>query len=178
MIASKQDLKIYLDADRRANHISGLSLFFNKTWRYLKYMRKIEYLTNCRQGKLSKILLLWYRYKFRNLSVLTGISIPPNTFGKGLYIPHYGAIVVNGTVRFGDNCVIQNGVNVSDKVWGGQHCYLGAGAKILIGVHLGNHTIVGANAVVTKSFDEENVVLAGVPARIISHKGFKDRKTV
>lgn len=50
--------------------------------------------------------------------------------------------------------------------------------KILIGVHLGNHTIVGANAVVTKSFDEENVVLAGVPARIISHKGFKDRKTV
>lgn len=61
---------------------------------------------------------------------------------------------------------------------GGQHCYLGAGAKILIGVHLGNHTIVGANAVVTKSFDEENVVLAGVPARIISHKGFKDRKTV
>lgn len=81
-------------------------------------MRKIEYLTNCRQGKLSKILLLWYRYKFRNLSVLTGISIPPNTFGKGLYIPHYGAIVVNGTVRFGDNCVIQNGVNVSDKIWG------------------------------------------------------------
>ena len=61
---------------------------------------------------------------------------------------------------------------------GGQHCSLGAGAKILIGVHLGNHTIVGANAVVTKSFDEENVVLAGVPARIISHKGFKDRKTV
>ena len=61
---------------------------------------------------------------------------------------------------------------------GGQHCYLGAGAKILIGVHLGNHTIVGANAVVTKSFDEENVVLAGVPARIISHKGFKDRKNV
>lgn len=50
--------------------------------------------------------------------------------------------------------------------------------KILIGVHIGNHTIVGANAVVTKSFDEENVVLAGVPARIISHKGFKDRKTV
>lgn len=47
---------------------------------------------------------------------------------------------------------------------GGQHCYLGAGAKILIGVHIGNHTIVGANAVVTKSFDEENVVLAGVPA--------------
>ena len=87
MIASKQDLKIYLDADRRANHISGLSLFFNKTWRYLKYMRKIEYLTNCSQGKLSKILLFWYRYKFRNLSVLTGISIPPNTFGKGLYIP-------------------------------------------------------------------------------------------
>lgn len=178
MINSKQDLEKYLEADMKANHISGLALFLNKTWLYLKYMRKIEYLTNCKHSKLSKLLLLWYRYKLKNLSVLTGISIPPNTFGKGLYIPHYGSIVVNGNSRFGDNCVIQNGVNVSDGVMGGHHCYLGAGAKILIGVHLANHTIVGANAVVTKSVNEENVVLAGIPAKIISHKGFRDRTIV
>lgn len=37
--------------------------------------------------------------------------------------------------------------------------YLGAGAKLLIGVHLADNIIVGANAVVTKSFEENNIVI-------------------
>jgi len=32
---------------------------------------------------------------------------------------------------------------------------------------LGNNVQIGANAVVNKSFDEDNIVLAGVPARIV-----------
>ena len=49
--------------------------------------------------------------------------------------------------------------------------YLGAGAKLLIGVHLADNIIVGANAVVTKSFKENNIVIAGIPAKKISNKG-------
>ena len=48
----------------------------------------------------------------------------------------------------------------------------------MIGVHIADYTIVGANAVVTKSFDEENVVLAGIPAKIISNKGYKNRTII
>lgn len=96
-------------------------------------------------------------------------------FGKGLYLPHYGYIVVNNTARFGDNCVVQSGVNVSNDVVGGNHCYLGTGAKLMIGVHIKDDTIVGANAVVTKSFDEENIVIAGIPAKKITDKGFRNR---
>ena len=48
-------------------------------------------------------------------------------------------------------------------MWGG--IYLGAGSKLLIGVNLADNIIVGANAVVTKSFNEPNIVLAGIPAR-------------
>ena len=51
--------------------------------------------------------------------------------------------------------------------------YLGAGAKLLIGVHLADNIIVGANAVVTKSFEENNIVIAGIPAKKISNKGTK-----
>jgi acetyltransferase-like isoleucine patch superfamily enzyme len=40
-------------------------------------------------------------------------------------------------------------------------------AMILPGVHLGDNTIVGAGSVVTKSFPEGNVVIAGNPAKII-----------
>lgn len=80
---------------------------------------------------------------------------------------------MNGTARFGDNCIVQNGVNVSESVVCGEGIYLGAGSKIMIGVHLADDIIVGANAVVTKSFNEPNIVLVGIPAKKISDKGMK-----
>jgi len=54
----------------------------------------------------------------------------------------------------------------------GDHCWIGDNVYIREGVTLGNNVIVGANAVVTKSFPD-NVVIAGVPAQIISHSSKK-----
>ena len=51
-------------------------------------------------------------------------------------------------------------VLIGDNVW------IGEGVCILSGVSIGNNSIIGANSVVTKSFPD-NVVVAGVPARII-----------
>lgn len=47
----------------------------------------------------------------------------------------------------------------------------------MIGVHLADDIIVGANAVVIKSFNEPNIVLAGIPARKNSEKGMKSGRT-
>jgi acetyltransferase-like isoleucine patch superfamily enzyme len=49
----------------------------------------------------------------------------------------------------------------------GRRCWLGMNCVILPGVQLGDHTIVGAGAVVTQSFPDGHVVLAGNPARVI-----------
>ncbi len=179
MIKSKKDYLEYVKADNAANKI-GNSLHKKHliTWRYLHCMRKLEYVTNCKRGLFAKLNRNLLKLKLYNLSVKSGITIPPNTFGKGLFLPHHGAIVVNSTARFGDNCVVQSGVNVSNDVVGGDHLYLGTGSKLMIGVKIPDHCIIGANAVVTKSVEEENVVVGGIPAKIISHNGFKDRKTV
>lgn len=48
----------------------------------------------------------------------------------------------------------------------GKNCWLGNSVTILPGVSLGDNVTVGANSVVTKSFPS-NVVIAGVPAKII-----------
>jgi len=48
----------------------------------------------------------------------------------------------------------------------GDDCWIGGHATINPGVTLGNNVVVAAGAVVTKSFGD-NVVLAGVPARVI-----------
>ena len=179
MILSRKDLYDYLEADRKANHINGFirEMTF-PTWRYLRCLRHCEYYLNRRNGLFNKIMCKYYQYKLLSLSVKTGITLPPNTFGKGLYLPHYGSIVVNATARFGDNCVLQNGINISAKAGGGNNIYIGAGAKIMIGVRIADYVIIGANAVLTKSVDKENVVVAGIPAKIISQNGFKDRKEV
>lgn len=46
-------------------------------------------------------------------------------------------------------------------------CFIGQNTIILPGVTLGEHTIVGAGSVVTKSFHDGKVVIAGNPAKII-----------
>lgn len=51
----------------------------------------------------------------------------------------------------------------------GERCWIGANVTILPGVILGNRTVVGANAVVTKSYPEGGVILAGVPARPVRY---------
>lgn len=47
------------------------------------------------------------------------------------------------------------------------NCWIGSGAIILAEVNLGNHVVVAAGSVVTKSFEEDNILIAGTPAKII-----------
>ena len=49
----------------------------------------------------------------------------------------------------------------------GKNCWLGTNCVILPGVELGDNVIVAAGAVVSKSFPD-NVIIGGVPAKIIS----------
>ena len=53
---------------------------------------------------------------------------------------------------------------IGDDVW------LGANTIILSGVKISNGIIVAAGAVVTKDITEENVIVAGVPAKIIGKR--------
>lgn len=82
--------------------------------------------------------------------------------GKGSYIaPNVGIITANHEL---DNLDVHG--NGKDVVIG-ERCWIGMNSVILPGVELGEHTIVAAGAVVTKSFPQGKVVIAGVPAKII-----------
>lgn len=115
----------------------------------------------------------------RHLGYKYGISIPFRTrIGPGLYIGHFGDIVVNGDCVVGANCNISQGVTLGQSNRGnrrgvpvlGSNVYLGPGAKLVGRVRLGSNVAVGANAVVTKDVPD-NCVVAGVPAEILSHEG-------
>jgi acetyltransferase-like isoleucine patch superfamily enzyme len=49
----------------------------------------------------------------------------------------------------------------------GDNCFIGACSTIMYGVELKSNTIVAAGSVVTKSFNESNVIIGGNPAQII-----------
>ena len=182
MIKSKRDLAVYLEMDRKALGInkSRPSWFGDEIWRYQILLRKFEYLVNCGSGFLAKIHKRIIYHRLHCLEVKLGFSIPVNVFGPGLSIAHYGCIAVNQNTRVGRNCRIHEGVTIgatgdnSDAPQIGNNVFIASGAKIIGNITIADRVAIGANAVVVKSVLEENVTVAGVPARKISDKGSKE----
>lgn len=174
MITSKKEYLEYLEADRVANKKKSIHArwFGDYNFNYLNNLRKLEYYTNCRRDFIGRLYKKYLMIRHKQMSVKTGIQMDINSFGKGLGLFHYGSIVVNGTARFGDYCVIQSDVNISAGVIGGDEIYIAPGAKILEGVKIASNVIVGANAVVSKNIYEPMTSWGGVPAKKISDKGF------
>ena len=108
-----------------------------------------------------------------------GFEIPLNVFGKGLHIFHTGNIIINETSSVGEYCNIIGSTCLGSKDGGngptiGNHCELGMNSVVIGNVKIGNNVYIGAGAVVTKSFEQNGVSLAGVPAKIVASR--KDSK--
>ncbi|MBT6438640.1 MAG: acyltransferase [Flavobacteriales bacterium] len=116
-------------------------------------------------------------------SKIKGIKlIEPGTrcpgLSPGCYIDGRNGIKIGDNTWIGPQvCLISMNHNTSDyygyiegdPIIIGENCWIGAGAKILPQVEIGNHVVVAAGAVVTKSFKEDNILLAGIPAEIVKN---------
>jgi len=180
MINSKAAYHEYLKADRLAlgrqvdlKSRIGELFFPHYIWQFQRRLRKLEYYYNCRNDFLGRIYRFYLRTRFRKNSVNLGFSIPINVFGPGLAIVHYGTIIVNPNTKIGSNCRIHADVNIGASGGSpkapklGNNVYIGPGAKIYGDIEIGNNIAIGANSVVNKSFLEENVMIAGSPAKKI-----------
>lgn len=187
MIKNRNDLKLYLDQDKKALRIKkrqGVSnflfeLFFpNDIWKFEKILRYTEYYNNVSASNFlfkcwKMLFLLYYKYKLRKISIKLGFHIPINVFGPGLSIAHRGTIVVNSHSRIGSNCRLHTCVNVGASAGVkeaphiGDNVYIGPGAIIFGDIRIANNVTIGANATVNCSCEKERVVLAGTPANIV-----------
>lgn len=138
-------------------------------FRFFKALRQEEYY----QKKRKVIRSLWYGRKSGIIGEKLGYFVSPGCLGERVVFFHKGSIIINhrsvigdGCKFHGDNCVGNDGVSEKCPVLG-KNIDIGIGAKIIGDITLADNIIIGANAVVTKSFLEPGIVIAGVPARRI-----------
>lgn len=102
---------------------------------------------------------------------------------------------IEGTsIKIGENCMFSSGIlirtgdshsivnsngeriNKSQNIEIGDHVWFGINVLCLKGTHIANNSIVGAGSLLTKGFNEENVAIAGNPAKIIKNNVNWDRQ--
>ena len=176
MITDRESYFDYLKKDLKAYQLSNYSLynyFRIDCLRFIRRLRKIEYLTNVRSKNIFyKFYIFILEFFNHRLGTRLGITIPKNVFGPGLCIVHHGTIVVSPHVRIGENCRIHPSTSIGEYNGApiiGNNVYIGPGAKIFGNIEIGNNVAIGANAVVNKSFPD-NVTIGGIPARILSDR--------
>ncbi|MEH7490032.1 serine O-acetyltransferase [Priestia megaterium] len=175
-IQSKKDYLYYLEADLKAHGLTKWNLrerVLRPTLKFQRFMRYIEYINNCKNGLHWKLYLFILKALFIKKSVKFGFDIPINTFGPGLCLVHWGTIVVSAKAKIGSNCRIHPGTCIGERFGRspviGNDVYIGPGAKIYGEIWIGNKVDIGANSVINKNVPS-NVVVAGVPGKIISEK--------
>ncbi len=104
-----------------------------------------------------------------------------NTLGSfavsgGCYFQAYNGIILGKNFLFAPNVqIISSNHNQKEKkkheyatsIEIGDNVWIGANTIVLPGVKIGSNSIIAAGSVVTKSFTESNIVIAGNPAKKI-----------
>ena len=107
MIRSYDDYRIYLEADRISLEIEKniRNCFLDEVWKFQRVLRKLEYMTNCRKNRISRLITL---YRYRTLSLRLGFLIPI-MIGTAFVVEKVFAFP--GLARFGADAIIANDFN-------------------------------------------------------------------
>ena len=131
---------------------------------------------------LRKLVRFLCHVARKGIEILTGISLPPECrIGKGLYIGHFGTIIISSMAVIGKNCNLSQGVTIGVSGRGdrrgaptiGNRVYIAANAVVAGNISIGDDVVIGACTVVTSSVPPRAVV-AGNPAQIRSYRGSFD----
>ena len=147
-------------------------------FRYTFYLRKVAYYRRHRWtfGLLpylyNRLWLNHYRFRY-------GFEISPTTvIGPGLYLGHFGGVVISPYAVLGSNINIAQGVTIGAASRGarrgaptlGDRVWVGANAVIVGRVTIGDDALIAPGAYVNFDVPEKSIVI-GNPGQIVSHSG-------
>jgi acetyltransferase-like isoleucine patch superfamily enzyme len=111
-------------------------------------------------GTNSHINHLCCVWASKNAKIILGDNLLMGP-GVGLFASNHG-IVTGQPMTF--QPWTEKSIVIGDDVWLGAHCVVTAGT------HIANGVIVAAGAVVTHSITQENVIVGGIPAKILGKR--------
>ena len=155
----KSDLYRYFGKSDRKAFFKGLQI---PGFRFSFILRK------CAKHKKFSIpgflyRLLYSRYKFKY-----GYQIPITTkIGKGLYLGHFGLVVINGKSVIGNNCNIEHGVTIGQANRGknkgnptiGNNVWIGAGSVIVGNITIGDNVLIAPNSYINSDIPANSLVI-------------------
>jgi serine O-acetyltransferase len=168
---------INLKADiARYGQLSVYHIFEQGIWAIVVY-RFGRWARNVPIPLLNSLLKIMAFLLFKMIETSTGISLPASAqIGKGLYVGHFGGIILHSDVQMGENCSLGPGVVIGTRGLGnkgvpvvGSNVYIGVGAKLLGNIKIGDNVKIGANAVVIHDVPDNSTV-TGIPAQIRERK--------
>jgi len=163
----KADLYRYHELSGLKGLLKGLMI---PGFRYTYFLRKAA------QSKKHSLSWFFYTLLRRKYGFKYGFQIPTTTdIGEGLFIGHYGAIVINEKAKIGKNCNISHGVTIGQAYRGklsgtptiGNHVWIGTGSVIVGKVVIGSNVLIAPNSFVNIDVPDNSLVL-GNPCKIVA----------
>lgn len=140
----------------------------NPNLHYIYIFRK------CQKFGTRSIKGKFWRFVLRHHQIKYGFQIYPETqIGEGLYLGHWGTLVINPNAKIGKNCNIAQGVTIGQQNRGknagfptiGDEVWIGPNAVIVGGITIGNNVLVAPNSYVNFDVPNDSIVV-GNPAKI------------
>jgi serine O-acetyltransferase len=149
----------------------------------LFYYRLLSSIYRSKVNKfLKKILILLFYFPTKTTEIMTKISLPYTAvIGEGLYIGHFGTIILNPKTEIGIDCNISPGVVIGVSGKGkfrgtpriGDRVYIGSNAVVVGSITVGNDAVIGGNSLVNRDVPSHTTVI-GVPAKVVSQNGSEE----
>lgn len=178
----KKELKTIIDADMK-RYYDKVPFIKPIQVRYLLAYRKAAFY------KKKSVPGIFYRLWLQRLSEKTGLQLPTKAnIGKGLFIAHFGSIIVNPDAILGCNVNIAPGVVIGKANRGekkgvptiGNNVWIGANAVIVGNITIGDDVMIAPNAYVNMDVPSHSIAL-GNPAVIHEREnateGYINRRT-
>lgn len=169
----KEDKELYFKNENISKQIFHrlTKSFSYEIGKYIITSRKVGYYKEKKRNVLDNILFIYYARKKNNIGKKVNIELAPSFFGRRLKIWH-GNVIVNYKTKIGNDCQFHGNNCVGVGKYGkcpviGDNVDIGVGANIVGDAFIPNGTIIGANSFVNKKFYDNNIVIAGVPAKKI-----------
>ena len=167
--------------DRKYSRRSVAVMFITQPGLLATALYRFAHWAYLQPGPRGRWCQLLHQLARRPTEIVTGISIAPTAhIGPGLYIAHFGGVVIGARCVIGTNCNLGHDTLISSGRGDergsprlGDRVNVTCGGRVLGPIHVGDDVMIGVNVVVTQDVPARTVLASPAPV-VLSHRGSFD----